>query len=162
MPLTNKSMSPDPQNETSVFDTVEPTFEYASTAQRLLHFIIDTIISYVLVMVVILAAMVLIPSLREYVVENAGSPGFYFWDKLITTLLIVMVYIVIEGSTKGKTVGKFLTRTRTVQEFDLSPITWKQVIIRSFSRMVPFDVLSAVSGYPWHDKWSKTIVIKTY
>ena len=86
-----------------------------------------------------------------------------FADKLIlypiSYVVYTIMYLCMEGLTKGLTVGKLITRTRAVKE-DLSPITWKDAFVRTMIRLIPVEAFSAFSGYPWHDKWSKTLVIK--
>jgi len=72
---------------------------------------------------------------------------------------IITIYTITEGATKGRTLGKLITKTRAVN-YDLAPITWKDAFIRSLVRLAPFDPISGLSGMPWHDKWSKTYVVR--
>ncbi|MFI5196603.1 MAG: hypothetical protein ACHQD8_05900, partial [Chitinophagales bacterium] len=72
---------------------------------------------------------------------------------------LIIIYTIIEGITKGRSLGKLITGTVAVKE-DLTKITWNEAVIRSTGRLVPFEAFSALGGVPWHDKWSKTIVIK--
>jgi uncharacterized RDD family membrane protein YckC len=67
---------------------------------------------------------------------------------------------IIEGIFKGRSIGKFITGTKAVNE-DGSNISFTTAIARGFSRIVPFEPFSALGSpsYPWHDKWNKTYVI---
>jgi len=78
---------------------------------------------------------------------------------LISFIVIISYYTVLEGATKGRTLGKFVTGTVAVKQ-DGSAITWKDAFLRSLCRLVPFEPFSALGRMPWHDKWTKTIVIK--
>ena len=51
--------------------------------------------------------------------------------------------------------------TRAVNE-DGTRITFKTALLRSLSRLVPFEAFSALGAnppYPWHDRWTGTYVI---
>ena len=68
--------------------------------------------------------------------------------------------MLFEKLFKGYTVGKLITGTRAIRE-DGKELTFKNAILRSLSRMVPFEPFSAFGGSPWHDRWTKTRVIKS-
>ena len=59
-----------------------------------------------------------------------------------------------------RTLGKLITRTKVVNEADVKP-TFKQVVIRTLSRSIPFEYLSflAISNGV-HDRLSKTKVVE--
>jgi uncharacterized RDD family membrane protein YckC len=65
----------------------------------------------------------------------------------------------MEGSAKGKTLGKLITGTRALK-MDGGNLTWKVAFMRSLCRIVPFEAFSAFGGNPWHDRWTDTIVVK--
>ena len=78
----------------------------------------------------------------------------------IVPLFIYLIYFtLLEGLTKGRTIGKLITGTKAVKE-DGSPITMGDALKRSLSRMVPFEPFSALGDRPWHDKWTNTLVVK--
>ena len=85
-------------------------------------------------------------------------------DEWVTTLLIWVVYfgyyVLLEGSNRGKTVGKMVSKTRVVT-LDGNPIDYGTAFVRTLIRLIPFEFLSAFSGgQMWHDKWTKTKLIK--
>jgi uncharacterized RDD family membrane protein YckC len=88
--------------------------------------------------------------------EDGGSVALQY---LVSITSYLLFFTLLEGATKGKTLGKFITGTRALKN-DGNKITWKDALLRSLSRMVPFEVFSAFGGNPWHDKWTDTIVIK--
>jgi hypothetical protein len=40
------------------------------------------------------------------------------------------------------------------------PLTFGKVLGRTFARIVPFEMFSALGDRPWHDGWTDTRVIK--
>ena len=62
---------------------------------------------------------------------------------------------------KGKTVGKFITKTRVVKADGSNPKPL-DYLGRSFSRIIPFEALSFLGseGRGWHDTISKTYVVE--
>jgi uncharacterized RDD family membrane protein YckC len=64
----------------------------------------------------------------------------------------------LEGIFKGTTLGKWITGTKAVTEAG-KDISFKDAFLRSACRLIPFEVFSGF-GTPWHDSFTKTIVIK--
>jgi uncharacterized RDD family membrane protein YckC len=90
---------------------------------------------------------------------ETSSVLFYIFMFTVAFAQNAFYYTILEGATKGLTVGKLVTGTRVVRN-DGSPITMTDALLRSLSRMVPFEPFSALTGYPWHDSWTKTEVVK--
>ena len=72
----------------------------------------------------------------------------------------IIYYTICEKAFRGYTLGKLLSGTRAIRN-DGAELTFKDAILRSLSRIVPFEVLSALAGRPWHDSWTDTTVVKT-
>lgn len=139
----------------------------ASIGQRLLNFIIDTIAYYILCYG---AATFVI---AFYLISNAAALGrntiqqrteYQGATVQIVLLLgfivtILLYYILFEKFTNGRSVGKYVTGTKVVSN-DGNRLSWKQVLLRSLIRFIPFEPLSAFTGSPWHDQWTQTRVIK--
>jgi uncharacterized RDD family membrane protein YckC len=70
-----------------------------------------------------------------------------------------LYYFILE-SMNGKTIGKYLTKTRVIY-MDGSTPTNVTIAKRALCRFIPFDAFSFLSSYPigWHDKYSDTLVI---
>lgn len=83
----------------------------------------------------------LIPSLDNIII----TVGFYF----------------ICEQTMQRTIGKFATNSVVINQYAEAPNP-ESLIGRSFTRLVPFESLSCLSDRGWHDKWSKTYVVKTH
>jgi uncharacterized RDD family membrane protein YckC len=145
----------------SVFDEFEQNtnFEYATTGQRLANLLIDLIIVWIIAVVIQVIISIFSSSFRELVIDPEPDSSTKAITMLISTVLFIIAYSLIEWSTKGRSLGKLITKTVVIKE-DGSQITFKEAFLRSVVRMVPFDTISGFSGYPWHDKWTKTYVVK--
>ena len=121
----------------------------ASAGQRLGNYVIDTIIFYIILLVV---AFVF------------GMLGFISDSPLMLYPLVFAVmlgyYIIMEASF-GKTVGKFVTGTKVVTENGEKP-SLGAIIGRSFCRLIPFEAFSLLGSdaVGWHDSIPKTRVIR--
>jgi uncharacterized RDD family membrane protein YckC len=76
-------------------------------------------------------------------------------------MLMYSVYMaLVETIFRGRSIGKFITGTKAVNE-DGSSISFTTALARGFARIVPFEAFSALGNpsYPWHDKWCRTYVI---
>lgn len=81
---------------------------------------------------------------------------------LLMVFFVPYVYYSLMEFLGGRTIGKYLTRTKVVDSNGLAP-KFGVVLLRSLVRLVPFDFVSAFfsSRRMWHDSWTNTFVIKT-
>lgn len=122
----------------------------ASGGKRFANYIIDTIFFYILLVVLGMFAGVFAP-------EAMASTGIFFSFGIY--LSYVLYYWAFEALT-GRTIGKYITRTKIVKE-DGSKPDGINVLGRSFSRLIPFDAFSFLGspGKGWHDSIPKIYVI---
>lgn len=83
------------------------------------------------------------------------------FDFAIGYLVYVSYYTLMEGATKGSTIGKLLTKTKAVDTISYKPITWRKAWQRSICRIIPFEIFSALGVAPWHDTITNTTVVKS-
>jgi uncharacterized RDD family membrane protein YckC len=146
-----------------LIDEENPFFEYynATKGQRFLNFLIDN--------VVIRIALAYVTGVAVGYLLTLLSPEFYYslsYNKsrlyLISVLIVLIDYILyyslFEGIFKGRTVGKFITGTKAVNENGME-LTFKNAFLRSACRLIPCEAFSGL-GTPWHDSITNTIVIK--
>jgi uncharacterized RDD family membrane protein YckC len=134
-------------------------YSYASKGQRFVNLLIDSIAIF-LVMLTIQVIRYLIGGIPT------GSDDSSH-DQNMTTLIFYLVwfgssflyYVVMEGLCRGRTVGKFCTRTKVVHFDTEQPIGIGKAMARSLCRYVPFEALSGFAT-PWHDSWTQTTVVK--
>lgn len=130
-------------------ETIKP----AEPILRAINFIIDTTI------IVILGFLT-----GLLIVEIFGFSGVYFLDSLPSFTIpvtIIFVYYIFLESLFGKTLGKFLTGTKVINENGEGP-TFFQVCARTLSRLIPFEPFSYArdDSRGWHDSIPRTYVIK--
>lgn len=146
----------------SVFDEVQEQLIYASTGQRFLNHLIDSVVLYAIYLGLFFVMGLLQSAtgadMLGVFIDEYGEPTgwiYLFWGSVW-----LILYTVFEGSLKGRTIGKMVTGTRAMRD-DGSDLKWKDAILRSLCRFIPFDILSALGGHPWHDTITKTMVVKT-
>ncbi|MCT4623825.1 MAG: RDD family protein [Schleiferiaceae bacterium] len=124
---------------------------HASKGKRFANYLIDGVSAYLLLELVIFV----LESLNLYFFGR-----YYLLDYLFNSFIIALYYIICESSMKGKTIGKFITKTRAVSSNGLY-MDMSDIVKRSFSRVVPFEQFSFLGSEPtgWHDRWSNSMVI---
>jgi uncharacterized RDD family membrane protein YckC len=142
----------------NILDDVQYILYQASGGKRFANYLVDRISFYVLWRIF---AVSLSPTLVHYLylIFHDQTLVILIWYSLYA-LTFVLIIAGMETVTGGKTLGKYLTRTRAVND-DGSRITGKTALLRCLSRLVPFEAFSALGNpsYPWHDRWTKTVVI---
>ncbi|MEO7445746.1 MAG: RDD family protein [Ferruginibacter sp.] len=81
-------------------------------------------------------------------------------DRIVTYLCYGLFMFLQEWVFRGRSIGKFITGTMTLN-LDGSKITTSKAMTRALSRLVPFETFSALGSPcdPWHDRWTDTMVI---
>jgi uncharacterized RDD family membrane protein YckC len=77
---------------------------------------------------------------------------------LIVYPVLIGFYLFFEGVFNA-TPGKMLTRTRVVSVDGGKP-SFGQVVGRTVVRFVPFEAFSFLGSSGWHDRWTKTRVVR--
>ena len=141
-------------------------FVYATQGQRFLNFLIDNLLmrfglTYLTGMAIgFLLALASPEFINEIVSSNGGfSGGLILLSLLISYLNYIVYYTICEKLFKGYTLGKVITGTRAIRQ-DGGELTFKNALLRSLSRCVPFEQFSGFSTLTWHDSWTDTMVIK--
>lgn len=130
----------------------------ASKGIRFANFIIDYI--------AILVFGGLVGAILGILSEITGSYGIIeMLDNVLIEyafgyLIWLSYYIPFETLTKGRTLGKYITKCKVVR-YDGSEPEFKEVLIRSLCRLIPFEQFSFLGedGKGWHDSISKTYVV---
>jgi uncharacterized RDD family membrane protein YckC len=136
----------DSENLITEFD---PRDYMASAGKRFANYLLDTVIFYVLAVILIVVIAVFGVNIAEEEVLLQ-----------VISILLYFLYFLIFETALGKTPAKFITRTRVVNDEGNLPNPYL-IAGRSLSRFVPFDVFSFLGNYArgWHDRWSNTWVI---
>lgn len=86
-----------------------------------------------------------------------------WWQDQVIGYGFTLVYYTAMEAAFGVTVGKLLTGTRVVDESGRAP-TFRQALLRSLCRLVPFEAFSVLLSEEedprgWHDRWPRTRVV---
>ncbi|MET0394871.1 MAG: RDD family protein [Chitinophagaceae bacterium] len=150
----------------SLADELESFVQYeaATRGQRFVNWLIDNLfMRFVLAQLTGRLVVYILQALfPEYILGISYSDDP--WDLLLISFAIgifnyVFYYTICEKAFQGRTVGKVISGTRTIRN-DGAELTFRDALLRSVSRLVPFEVFSGF-GDPWHDTWTNTRVIKT-
>lgn len=80
---------------------------------------------------------------------------------MLTVVVSLAYYVGMEAAFR-RTLGKFLTGTMVVTEDGRRP-KLEHILVRSLVRLIPFEAFSFFGQRQpigWHDRWSKTLVVK--
>jgi len=130
----------------------------ASQGKRLANYFIDLIcvlgFSFVFGVLLAIVCIFLFPS-SLYLIEEDNKPLEYFLG-----FTAGMIYYTVLEATTGKTIAKFITKTKVVTEEGEKP-DFMTILIRSLCRYIPFAPFSFLGSENsgWHDRFSKTRVI---
>jgi uncharacterized RDD family membrane protein YckC len=133
----------------------EYQYEDASTGIRLANYLIDIVVYY-LAFIAFFAIVIMASQSDAIVYWIDDLPPLV--DRLISLIIYGIFMSLIEGFSKGRSLGKLITGTKAIR-WDNQPFGWGDAFGRGFSRMVPFEPFSALWGSPWHDKWTDTRVV---
>jgi uncharacterized RDD family membrane protein YckC len=130
----------------------------ASAGKRFLNYIIDLLFFYILAFALVFILAIINPDIVDFLDDD--SLGMGLLDRFISLIIYALYMGASESIFKGKSIGKFITRTQAVN-LDGSTISTKTAFLRGFSRAVPFAAFSAFGepSNPWQDRWTDTMVI---
>ncbi|RFM36158.1 RDD family protein [Chitinophaga silvisoli] len=127
---------------------------------RLANYLIDYILSYLFGFLVALCLVLSVSAINPYfgtrLLDDEGTLNLLGY--LFFLGIRPLYYVLLEGLTKGRTVGKLVTATVAIRT-DGKPLEWGNVFARAYSRIVPFETFSGLGQAPWHDQWSNTTVV---
>lgn len=133
--------------------------EMASSGKRFGTFIIDYLLSQVVVGILTAIYIVINPNYLEE--SNAGgSVATSGMDLLLGFGGFMFYYAFFEHICKGRTIGKMICGTRALTT-DGDMISLSKALTRTLCRIVPFEPLSFLGTYAsgWHDRWTDTMVV---
>ena len=155
-------------NETmSLSDELNSYIKYteASLGQRFLNFLIDNLLmqyglSYITGAFVGYMLVTLAPDFTYRLFNDESSINLFLLSYIIGIFNYLIYYTFCEKVFRGYTLGKLISGTRAVRQ-DGEELTFKDTILRSLVRLVPFEPFSALGRKPWHDAWTNTMVVKS-
>lgn len=141
-----------------MLDGLDINLVQAPKSQRFVNFLIDRFFLYLCWRFFLTKFTIAVIEFFGLIVENNYEYIFGIWS--FSVIFDLFFYALFESLTGGKTLGKFITRTRAVNT-DGTRINFRTALLRSLSRIVPFEAFSALGdpSHPWHDQWTHTCVI---
>jgi uncharacterized RDD family membrane protein YckC len=130
----------------------EITLEPVSPGLRFVNFLIDLVAFYALCFIIGFAWGIV--ALFTHTSTELGDAGAYLFGSCI----YIGYYTISEGFF-GRTIGKLATRTIVLKD-NRDKINFKDALLRSLCRFIPFEALSGFGYRPWHDQLTKTMVVK--
>ena len=132
----------------------------ASQGARLLNYLIDFTVFYIFIfflgIFLGILAVIGIEAPLQWLLYLDGNRAL---DYLVISILYFIYIFSFEYFTKGRSISKYITKTKVVSVDGTAP-TQKDFFIRNISRLVPFEAVSFLIGDDgWHDSWSNTRVV---
>ena len=155
------------QNEPGIAEELQSfiRYEQASMGQRFLNWLIDNLLmrfglSYATGTLVGYLLGTFFPDYTRRIISDQNNGDLLLISYIIVIFNYIIYYTICEKAFKGYTLGKLITGTRAIQE-DGGELSFRNAILRSLSRLVPFEAFSGFAPRPWHDTWTKTMVVKS-
>ena len=155
----NEDLELKTQNESKLVEN-EILNKTASQGKRFANYLLDLIFflifSYIFGFILGIVLLIVSPESLS-IFEGENKPLEY----LLGFIAGMIYYSTLEGLT-GRTLAKFITKTKVITEHGEKP-DFGTIIIRTLCRFVPFEAFSFLGSEStgWHDRWSKTIVVET-
>lgn len=126
--------------------------QLAGGGKRFANYLIDTFIYYIILVVF----FVILSTSSSFDLNSSGMA-----INLLSIVGYILYYWLLETLTGGKTVGKYITRTRAVKEDGGIPESIN-FLGRALCRCIPFEVFSFLGtpGRGWHDSIPEIYVIE--
>lgn len=125
------------------------------------HLVVDIIIFNIIAALLYIGLVILFyfTTQSEETVTIANS--VFFIGENLSWLFTFPIYCVFWEAILQRTPGKFLTKSLVIDEYGDKP-DFGTILLRSVIRIIPFEAFSCLDEYShgWHDKWSKTWVVK--
>jgi uncharacterized RDD family membrane protein YckC len=132
----------------------------ASHGQRLLNFIIDLIIQYIIWVSVGQTILIFSNVTNNYNLSYTLE-SLSLMEKSVSALVIWILYYGLTDLYFSRSLAKYFTKTVVVMK-DGSKPGRTTIFKRTLSRLIPLDPLSFLGKTPrgWHDLISETYVVK--
>ena len=134
----------------------------ASKSQRLLNFIIDLLIVYVIEITIGTTINIIGDLTNSYGMSNWVKSSTLI-ENLFFGLIILIFYYGLTEMYFSRTFAKYFTKTLVIK-YDGSKPNMKSISIRTVSRLIPLEPFSFLTGDSrgWHDTLSVTYVVKKH
>ncbi len=133
-------------------------FKSASLWQRFLHPVVDTIIA-IMIFAPLISLIIQLktgPQTNPFFDTRSVSESFFFG----TVIFFRVIYYLIYEGVFGITPAKLLTETTVINDDGNKPAL-KDIVVRTLTRLIPFEAFTFFTSRGLHDKFSNTTVAIT-
>lgn len=137
---------PNPDYLISTPENVDLHLELAGIGSRIWAAFIDTVLSYLMMLLIILVAILIGLLVDRLELPHDTRTTIVYYEIAVTMLIVFCInfgyYICFEGLWQGQTPGKRLAHIRVI-EANGQPVNWSSVWIRNLMRLID-EVLALV------------------
>ena len=133
----------------------------ASSGKRLANYLLDSVFLLIFNVIFGFALGIILAIFSPESLDGIDNMGMLL--QYLLGFLVAMFYFTLFEVATGRTIAKYITKTKVVDEKGNHP-NFDNILIRSLCRFIPFEVFSFLGSEPvvgWHDSLSKTRVIET-
>ena len=136
----------------------EVSDKMASQGKRFLNYLLDLVFIMIFIFAFYLIFLIILTIVAPSIVSDIEE-GNKLIQYLVSFIVSMIYYTSIEAVT-GKSIAKYITKTKVVTEIGEKP-NFKIIVVRSICRFIPFEAFSFLinDGSGWHDTISNTKVI---
>jgi uncharacterized RDD family membrane protein YckC len=137
---------------------------YIQVYKRFLYAFIDFLVYTFIYIIFILLAIVFTGAFLGITnnvdaLVNSSETDLYIGLVIIFAYFITpFFYYLFFELLFGRTIGHMISGAIILDEYGQKP-SLKKIFIRTISRYVPLDFISAFESRAWHDQWSDTLVL---
>jgi uncharacterized RDD family membrane protein YckC len=130
----------------------------ASQGKRFLNYLLDLFFIVIFIFVFYLILGIILAIVNPSAISDLEKSNTLF-EYLINFVVMMTYYISFEATT-GRSIAKYITKTKVVTEIGEKP-DFKIIVVRSLCRFIPLEAFSFLfnDGSGWHDTISNTKVI---
>jgi len=130
----------------------------ASQWKRFMNYLLDMVFVVIIIFIFFLFLGMVLAIVSPSVVSNFRESNVLF--EYFISFITIMIYYTTYETITGRTIAKYITKTKIVTELGEKP-NFKTILIRSLCRFIPIEPFSILfnDGSCWHDTISKTKVI---
>lgn len=127
-----------------------------SPGVRFGYYLIDVVFYYILFVLILGTTLAIVISINPEDYETMYYLQVY--SRLIG-LFIFYIYYTFSEFLFGASPGKAICGYTVINQHAAKP-SFGHIALRSIIRFIPFEAFSSFGERAWHDKWSKTYVVK--
>ena len=130
--------------------------EVVTPGWRFLYFIIDSI--FLQIILAFVAFILRVGLLSDQFITQEDVRMYNLLSPSLG-LFVSFGYYTITEAKFGGTPAKLIFGYRVIDQY-ARPVTMSQTALRTLIRWIPFEAFSCLGDRGWHDRWTKTYVVK--